>query len=418
MKRYKLAILVGLLLAMALHVDSALASPVAAWEHPLDRIITGEDYVLESGQVERGAIAVLAGSVTIEDGATVDGDLTALAGDVSIAGTVDGSVVVLGGSVNIDETAVISGDCVLFGGQVQIDEAAQVDGEIVTNPEGGWLPFRGAEREFSVPEIPGIPEVPGVPDTPRLPDVTAPRVVVQQRTSFAERVGGAFLTAIGAGVAALLITLFWPRHTDRVRSTIIREPVASGLVGFATFVAAGLITPVLLILATILIIVLCVGLLGYPLIAFAWLLILAAGLLGWSAIGLIAGRWMVSRLGLQGVTPAMEAGLGAFAITLILGVVGAIWFVGVAAWLANLVLASMALGATILTRFGRRDYQRGQPILPAAKSETSRQLVETETHSEGVQPDELEADAAEEREGDPPRFDPPPLESEGPFPEK
>jgi hypothetical protein len=351
-----------------------------------------------------------------------------LAGDVDISGAVDGSVLVFGGDVNVYDSAVIDGDCVLFGGQVRIDESAQIDGEVVTNPEGRWLPLAGLERwslkrEFSIPEIPAVPEVPSVPAVPQIPDVPSPsRVVYHHRTSFAERVGGAFLTALGVGVAALLLVMLWPRHTDRVRSTIVREPVASGLVGFVTLLAAGLITPVLLVLSAILIILLCVGLLGFPLIAAAWLIILAAGLFGWAAIGLVAGQWMAKRLNLQGITPALEAGLGAFAVTLVLGIVQAIWLVGLAASLTLFAISCIGLGAVILTRFGRRDYQKGQAILPSRKHvpaeppESSRPDVEH--RPTGGQPPEPEEDAAEDEEGNQSRFDAPPLESEGPFPEK
>jgi hypothetical protein len=408
MKRVRFLVWAGLLLVLALPLSNVLAAPADDWAGPLDRIITGEDYVLESGEVEQGTIVVLAGAVTIEEDAVLDGDLTALAGDVDISGTVDGSVLVLGGNVNVYDSAAIDGDCVLFGGQVRIDESAQIGGEVVTSPEGRWLPFARLEREFSIPGIPAVP---------------APsRVVYHQRTSFAERVGGAFLTALGIGVAALLITLFWPRHTDRVRSTIVREPVTSGLVGFVTLLAAALITPVLLVLSAILIILLCVGLLGFPVIGAAWLVILAAGLFGWAAIGLVAGRWMVRRLNLQGITPALEAGLGAFTVSLVLGIVQAIWLVGLAASLALFAISCVALGAVVLTRFGRRDYQKGQAILPTKKQAPGAPLEPPAPAaggpSAGGQPTEPEVDAAEDEEGNQSRFDAPPLESEGPFPEK
>ena len=365
--KIKWVIPAALFLVLALPAGGALAASGNGWAHPLDRIITGDDYVLRSGAVERGAIVVLAGTVTIEPDARLDGDLTALAGDVELRGTIDGSVVVFGGNVNIYDTATIGGDCAVFGGRVRIDESARIGGQVVTNPDGGWLPFRDLQRwglESGI-EIPEIPRVPAVPAVPRVPSV--PHVVDSHRSSFAERIGGAFLTAVGLGVAALLVALLWPRQMERVRNTIVREPVSSGLVGFVTWLAAALVTPILLVLATALIIVFCVGLLGYPIILVAWLLILVACLFGWAALGAIAGRWMIGRLSLQGVTPAMEAGLGAFSVTLVLGVVGAIWLVGLAAWLASLLLSSVALGAVILTRFGRRDYRTGQAILPVKR---------------------------------------------------
>jgi hypothetical protein len=419
--KIKLTILAVLLLALVLPGGTALAGAVGDWGRPLDRIITGDDYVLRSGTLERGAIVVLAGAVTIEQEAVLDGDLTAVAGNVDVSGRINGNLVVLGGNVTINDSAVIEGDCALLGGQVRIDESAQIEGEVVTGPEGRWQPFGDLQRwdfepGFVIPDGPQTPEAPSVPGVP-----TVPRVVYH-RASFAERVGQAFLTAVGIGVAALLIALFWPRHSDRIRSTIVREPVTSGLVGFVTWLAAALVTPVLLVLSTVLILVFCIGFLGWTVIGVAWLLLLVASLFGWAAIGSIAGRWIAARLSLQGITPAMEAGLGAFSVALALGVVRAVWLVGLAAWLAFVLISSVALGAVVLTRFGRRDYQKGQPVMPVRgqpfAGASDSQVRGAEGLSPGGQPIELEEDVAEEETGNQSRFAAPPLESEGPFPEE
>ncbi|MBN1933272.1 MAG: hypothetical protein JW934_01335, partial [Anaerolineae bacterium] len=151
--------------------------------------------------------------------------------------------------------------------------------------------------------------------------------------------------------------------------------------------------------------------------------IMAAGLFGWAAVGLVAGRWMAKQLRLQGTTPAMEAGLGASSIALLLGVVQAVWFVGLAASLALFAISCMALGAAVLTRFGRRDYQKGQALLPIIKRQPPGGPRETraanaELISAGGQPHGLERDTAVEEKGNQSRFDAPPLESEGPFPEE
>jgi hypothetical protein len=364
MNRLRLIWILLLFVVLALPTGSALAAPGS---NPLDRIITGDDYVLDDGEKEDGNVVVLGGSVEIRDGAVLDGDLIVMGGDVEIGGVVTGNVVVMGGDVEVLEDAHIHGDCVLVGGDVAIDQGALIDGEVVTNPEDGWFSFdreRHSDREL-IPPIPEVPEIPRIPEIPEIPPIPPrPEIVYHSQPSFAERAGGAFLSAIAAGVIALLIALFLPRHTDQVRQVVVREPVMSGVVGFLTFLAAVLLTPVLAVISAVLVLV-CIGLLGFPIIILLWLAVAAGAMLGFAAIGQLAGRWISERLGLQGMTVALETGLGAFALSLVVGFIQAIGCViGVVGGLLNLVIFSLALGAVVLTRFGRQDYQQGQPIFP------------------------------------------------------
>jgi hypothetical protein len=415
MKRIRILWILALILLVALPTGSALAS---SGGNPLDRIITGDDFVLDDGEREDGNVVVLGGSVEIREGAVLDGDLSVTGGDVEIGGHVMGNVIVLGGDVDILEDAYVEGDCVLVGGDASIAEGAQIDGDLVTNPERGWFSFERREGDGErIPELPSIPELPQIPVPPTPP--TPSRVVYHHSPSFAERIGGAFLSSIAVGIIALLIALFVPRHTDQVRQVIVREPVMSGLVGFLTFLAAVLLTPILAIISAILILV-CIGLLGFPLIALMWLLVAAAALLGSAAIGQLVGGWLSGRLRLQGMTPALQAGLGAFTLALVLGLVQAIGCViGFVGGLLNLAVFCLALGAVVLTRFGRQDYRSGEPILPkwpssrkppvppsppsAPEAPSAIPVTDEESGSEGT------AD-----EG----FEEPPLESEGPFPER
>lgn len=408
MKRHKLVWILLLFIVLAMPTGSALA---ASGSNPLDRIITGDDYVLDDGEREDGNVVVLGGSVEIRDGAVLDGDLIVMGGDVEINGVVTGNVVVMGGDVEVLEGAHVHGDCVLVGGDVAIDQGALIDGEVVTNPEDGWFPFdreRGPDGE-RIPPIPEIPPVPEIPDIPPIP--TRPRVVYHSEPSFAERAGGAFLTAIAAGVISLLIALFLPRHTDQVRQVVVREPVMSGVVGFLTFLAAALLTPVLAVISAVLVLV-CVGLLGFPIIIVLWLLVVAGAMLGFAAIGQLVGRWISERLGLQGMTVALETGLGAFVLSLVVGLIQAVGCViGVVGGLFNLVVFSLALGAVVLTRFGRQDYQQGQRILPQwpAKSPTPS--------SPPIPLVAPPAPPAEEPLVDEEQVDPD-LDTEGPFPNR
>ena len=102
MIRSKVIWILILLVVLILPTSSALAAPGS---NPLDRIITGDDYVLDDGETEDGTVVVLGGSVEIRDGAVLDGDLIVMGGDVEIGGTVTGNVVVMGGDVDVLDAA-------------------------------------------------------------------------------------------------------------------------------------------------------------------------------------------------------------------------------------------------------------------------------------------------------------------------
>ncbi len=406
MKRTKLLIMLGvmMLLLLAVPAGTVLAAPAGdILSTPFDRIITGDNYTLRDGEVEEGNVVVLGGSVEIEAGARLEGDLMVMGGSVEIAGLVEGNVVVMGGNVDLLGSAVIEGDFALVGGNASIDQEAVIEGDTATNPQGDWFPFAWEfERDGDGLELPRVPEIPTPPRVPEIPAL--PRVVYHYRPSFASKVGGAFLSALGMGVVALLVVLFWPKQSDRVRGVLLREPATSGLVGFLTFLAAGLITPVLVVISLVLLLI-CIGLLGFPLIALMWLAVVLAVLFGYAAAGLLVGRWVGRRLGLQGMTPMLEAALGVFTVKLALGIVQAVPLIGIGAGLLEFVVVCVALGAVVLTRFGTRDYQQGQPILPRRPSAPAPPAAPVAP----VAP-------AGGDEGE--RFAAPPLEIEGPFPEE
>ncbi len=410
MRKTRFLWLFGVLLLIALPTGAAFAAPdpddISGF--PFDRILPGEDFILKDGETERGDVVVLGGSAEIEDGAVLEGDLAVFAGDVEIGGTVQGNVAVIGGDVDALGTAHIEGDCVVMGGEFDIGEGARIDGEVVTNPEGSWFPFVGrGDWNWEGRRIPPLPSLPSPGTTPLSPS----RIVYRHETSFAGRVGGALLSAIAIGVVALLAALFWPRQTDRVRSVVLRQPAASGLVGFLTLLAVGLLTPFLVLLSLVLILV-CIGLLGFPLIALLWLIVGAACLFGWAAIGQLVGRWIGGRLGIQGMTPAAEAGLGAFGLSLVLGLIQAIPFVGISGSLLSFGILCVGLGAVVLTRFGRRDYSTGQPVLPRG----SAMPEPPDAPAAPATPIQPEPSVAPTPDGE--RFETDTLESEGPFPEQ
>ena len=79
---------------------------------------TARAYAAEPQSVYRGGTYV--GSVVVEPGQLVDGDVNVIGGDATVAGTVDGDVNVVGGNI-IHHGGVVNGEQHAIGGQV-IDE--------------------------------------------------------------------------------------------------------------------------------------------------------------------------------------------------------------------------------------------------------------------------------------------------------
>jgi hypothetical protein len=126
------------------------------------------------------------------------------------------------------------------------------------------------------------------------------------------------------------------------------------------------------------------------------------------------------------MTPAIEAALGAFSLSLVVGLLQAIGCVfGLVGGLLNLALFSLALGAVVLTRFGRQDYRSGQPILPqwpASSKASPKPPAPPEPLAPSAAPLAPPAPAPSEEFTDEglaePESETPPLDSEGPFPER
>ena len=318
-KRISIAILLAALL------PSVFASGALAAGGLPDEIVVGEDYTLAEGETLQGNLVVYAGSATLEEDSRVTGDVVIVGGSLEASGEVGGDVVTIGGTATLHETAVVQGDLVTAGGQVSRDRGAEVRGQEVTSLGPRWLP-----------------------------GPTVFRMPVLRWLDLADLGLGAFLRAAGwsltLGVLALLVLAFWPDQTARVGQTIMSAPLASGAMGLATAITGAAVF-------TVLILALCLGLLG-------WSALFAAFLFGWIALGSLVGMRLAPALRLSEANPAVTGALGTFALTLAVEAVRLIPCLGL---ILAFLLASLGLGAVVLTRFGTRPYL----VPPAAPAPTA-----------------------------------------------
>ena len=346
----RLMIVGALLMALVLVVGSAGAAQAA--QH--GRIVGADEVVRED-------LVVVGDDLTIEENGTVIGDVTVFGGVARVGGEIDGSLIIMGGSAVVSGT--VDEDLVLVGGDLEVQDAADVDGECVIL--GGTVHGEGAERlncnSFGRAEGLVVPSIVDIPDSPAPPSIEL-EIPDGQLGSPVGRFVGQLFGVLGQsvlfGLLALLVAAVAPHQLDRVSLTVRQRPAASGAVGLLTAIAGPSLLALLLLMSVLLTLV-CIGLLGYPLVLALGLLLAVGVLVGWTAVGIELGRRLAQRIErLAKVSMPVQAALGTALLTLAAGTLSALPFL-LGGWLWTLaffVVGCLGLGAVALTRFGTRPY--------------------------------------------------------------
>jgi hypothetical protein len=156
---------------------------------------------------------------------------------------------------------------------------------------------------------------------------------------------------VALGLLALLVVLFWPEQTARVSAVVTTAPGPALGLGLLTAVAVP-------VLAVLLGITICLA----PISFVGMLLLVAAGVFGWIALGMTVGARLSTALKLYNLSPAVSAALGTGVLTLVMR---AIEWIPCFGWVPPLLLGLIGLGAVLLTRFGTRPYLPGTAIVAA-----------------------------------------------------
>ncbi|MEW6567888.1 MAG: polymer-forming cytoskeletal protein [Chloroflexota bacterium] len=317
MKRASLAVVLALIALFALPLSALAAGPQDG------QVILGETFTLGTGQTVEGDLVVIGGVVTLEQGSRVTGDVVLFGGTLSSDGEIDGNLAAFGGTVSLGAHAVVRGDLVRFGAVVHKEAGATILGQEV------W------GQAFEVPSI-EIPRVGGL----------FPFRLWSFRFEPLGDVLVLLLKSLVMGALAVLVVMFWPDATARVARGVVEYPVVAGGLGLLSLI----VVPAILV---ILIVSLClspVGIVGFVLLGVA----AAYGVIG---AGLEVGLRLEQAFKVD-MHPAAAAGVGTLVLVLVTGSIGLIPCVG---WIAPLVLASLAVGGVILTRFGTRFYTPAAP---------------------------------------------------------
>jgi hypothetical protein len=316
--------------AMLLLISLLLfATPALAQDGGGGQVVFGGSYTLKSGEKLDGDLVVFGGNAVLEEGSRVDGSVAIFGGNLEIAGEVDGDLTVIGGNANLQETAVIEGDLASIGGNVNRAEGAVVRGKTEKVGNGGGITF------------PGILPIPPLPATPPIPSPPHPSVVFSPVRWLAGEVFEAIIWTLALMAIGLLVTLFLPQPVDLTARTITQYPLLSLGVGFLTLIAGTIV-------GTVLILLLCMGL-------FVLLFLAVALLFGWIAAGYLVGQRLMEALK-KSWSPLWSSAIGVGFITLLAHAPFCLGF------LFSVIVASMGLGAVILTRFG------STPYIPSTRS--------------------------------------------------
>jgi hypothetical protein len=291
-----------------------LAAPIQSLAAPPGELVVGGAYTLDSGETLDDGLVILGGSALLEEDSLVKGDILIFGGSLLIYGDVEGDITAAGGYIMLADTAHVKGNITTAGGTLDSDPQAVIDGETIIENRSPFNSFFPQQIQSPVIRMNANPFWNGL--------------------WFLARV---FVLAS----LAVLLLLFFPTHTQRISEVVVHQPIISGALGLITM----LVAPIVFVAIAITIILLPVSLVGV-------FLIVLIVIVGWMAMGLEVGNRLSRMLKMEWAAP-VEAGIGTFVLSLVLGSIGFIPCIG---WTIVALVASMGFGAVLLTRFGTREY--------------------------------------------------------------
>jgi hypothetical protein len=299
----------------------------------------------------RPGVSVRTGDQVVERGEVVEGDLVVHGGDLRIEGEVRGNVVVTGGDLTITDGAEVLGDAKVIGGSL-VNEGGRVLGEMLTLGEG--------DEEDEAHGPPAPPE-PAMAPTHREPERAAWLRPIAR--GFADVLSTLALGLLLGGLGAGLIFYGLP-YLRTVSDTLRRSTGRSAAVGMA---ATFLVIPAFVLL----VVALAVSIVGIPLLLVAVPLYPVAVVVAFG-FGLLAAAYAIGErtaeqrgdfdLRRRNAYTYLFTGLGILLAPLLAAalvqMVGFLDWVGVLlkvlAFLALWLVATVGMGAVILSRAGTR----------------------------------------------------------------
>jgi cytoskeletal protein CcmA (bactofilin family) len=348
-------------IALAGLVLASLSAAAVAQQTELGgKVRSGSEVTVPASETVQGDLIASGGTVTVDG--RVDGDLVASGGRVKVAGTVTGDVLVAAGNATISgqvdgDVRVAAGqarlegpvgeDVLLAAGQATVAPGARIDGDLIFG--AGQMIMDGAVAGSVLGGTGNYSRRGTVGGTEK--------VSVQQREeekapTVADRAFDRLRRYVSILVVGLLMLWLLPRLVHRAADSVRSNPLVSFLIGILAFIGV-----IILLIAVVLVTVLLaigLGLLGLGglagTVAFAgalavaivcFLFLVAVAFGAQATVGLALGR-----LVFRGQGRSFGAAFGALALGLVVVVlISAIPVAG--GWLEGL-LVLFGLGALVL----------------------------------------------------------------------
>jgi hypothetical protein len=262
-------------------------------------LVTGEIHRYPAGEVIPGDLLITDGTLVLEAGSTLDGNLYILGGTAQVAGEIHGNALLIFGELQLEATSLVTGDVNYGSGAYLQAPGATILGEV--NNET-FLP--AAEPARSGP-----------------------------RGSLGLFLPGALLLSF----LAYVFIRYRPQLVRRVQAVFLHHSLVAGAVGMLGWV----VLPTLLLMMIFTFVL-------FPVALLLGMLMALIVLFGWIALGTSVGDWLSARLP-RALTSQTAAALGTFLTLSLLYLVNLIQPLGS---LLTIILATVSLGAMLLTRFG------------------------------------------------------------------
>jgi cytoskeletal protein CcmA (bactofilin family) len=331
---YKLITLLLLLAFLVMPTGSVLAKGIED-----GKVVFGDSYTLASGDTLSGDLVVFGGAVEVQTDATVEGSVVVMGGSMQVDGTVEKDVVMIGGTVSLGTNAVVNGDVVTVGGSLQQADGAVIKGEIINTTASNFNIGNGAV----IPPLTKIPFAIEPLKTPFAPESPHFDFNFNPLRAALNIFGQAFLMAL----LAALVVAFIPMPTQRIAQAVSTQPLVAGGLGCLTL----LVAPVALIFLALLTLTVILAPLTISLIGIGTILLAVALLFGEIAIGLEVGQRLVKSFHAEWPLP-LSAAMGTFLTVFVVSAISSLlWCLG---WWAPFLLALLAVGGVLMTRFGTR----------------------------------------------------------------
>ncbi len=297
---------------------------------------------------------------------TVGGDVESGFGELRIDGVVGGNVSSKGGNITIN--GLVEGDVTLGRGQVELGPDGSVDGHIyvdrglikkadsafVGSMEIGEELTRAELREEMKDDY--LVERPRERMGERIADQVITRVNdIMRRISFLPQIGPGrdwqlfptlfvgFYSNVARSMLNMLILFAFAALTHSLFPRQVKAAGDAISINAGPVIGWGLLTT---ILAVPVMVMLGLSIIGIPLILFVLMALAVAAVLGYAALtGLVGERLTYVASPSANINP-----LGAIAIGVL--VIGLISMIPVIGWFVSWLIYAVAIGATLVTRFG------------------------------------------------------------------